>query len=154
MKKFYYDEILENGRFNNWTMNENKAKELGYTESIDEDKVLPAIDGFYYLSEYAILKNNEILAKKIRRKRNECLKDSDKYMLPDYPLSDEQRELAKQYRQALREIPEQPNFPMSVQFPEVIEFWWDTPQKPRRCGTYSLMCLTSFRFYNAFKCMY
>ena len=138
MKKFYYDEILENGRFNNWTMNENKAKELGYTESIDEDKVLPAIDGFYYLSEYAILKNNEILAENIRRKRNKRLKDSDKYMLPDYPLSDEQRELVKQYRQTLREIPEQPNFPMSVQFPEVIEFWWDTPQKPRRCSTYHL----------------
>lgn len=119
MKKFYYDEILENGRFNNWTMNEDKAKELGYTESVDEDKVLPALDGFYYLADKAKEKNNEILAENIRRKRNKLLKDSDKYMLADFPISEEQRTKVLEYRQALRDITKQESFPVCVIFPNL-----------------------------------
>lgn len=121
MKKFYYDEILENGKFNNWTMDENKAKELGYKESINEDEVLPALDNFYYLADKAKEKNNEILSAEIRHKRDILLKDTDKYVLPDFPISEEQKAKVLEYRQALRDITKQDNFPKSVMYPIMPE---------------------------------
>ena len=37
-----------------------------------------------------------------RDQRNQLLKESDKYLLPDYPISSSNLELVKQYRQQLR----------------------------------------------------
>ena len=37
-----------------------------------------------------------------RDQRNQLLKESDKYLLPDYPISSSNLELVKQYRQKLR----------------------------------------------------
>lgn len=41
----------------------------------------------------------------IRAERDQLLTDSDKYMVPDYPISDELREQWLIYRQILREFP-------------------------------------------------
>ena len=38
-----------------------------------------------------------------RENRNQILKESDKYLLPDYPLTPENLELIKTYRQQLRD---------------------------------------------------
>lgn len=53
----------------------------------------------------------EQLAEEKREIRNQYLTDSDKYMLPDFPVSDEERALWVNYRVYLRNIPEQPEFP-------------------------------------------
>lgn len=119
MKKFYYDEILEDGRLSHWTKSEEEAKELGYTESIDEDKVLPAINNLYYLADKAKEKNNEILSGEIRRKRDFLLKQTDKYMIPDFPISEEQIAKVLEYRHALRDITKQESFPVCVIFPKL-----------------------------------
>jgi len=37
-----------------------------------------------------------------RYERNKLLNDSDKYLLPDYPITSSNLELVKQYRQELR----------------------------------------------------
>lgn len=42
----------------------------------------------------------------IRVQRDRLLSDSDKYMLPDYPITDEQRAAWETYRQTLRDFPE------------------------------------------------
>ncbi|HWR09894.1 tail fiber assembly protein [Sporomusa sp.] len=42
----------------------------------------------------------------IRAERDRLLTETDKYMLLDYPVTDEQREEWKVYRQALRDMPE------------------------------------------------
>jgi len=57
----------------------------------------------------------------LRQQRDELLKATDKYMLPDYPITPEQLVLIKEYRQQLRDymelinditsIPEMPQFP-------------------------------------------
>jgi len=50
---------------------------------------------------------NELVLNKIsilRRDRDEKLQESDKYMLHDYPITEEKREEWKVYRQALRDI--------------------------------------------------
>ena len=38
-----------------------------------------------------------------RNERNQLLQKTDKYILPDFPLTDEQKEEVKLYRQALRD---------------------------------------------------
>lgn len=38
-----------------------------------------------------------------RQHRNQLLEQTDKYMLPDYPITDEKREQIKIYRQQLRD---------------------------------------------------
>ena len=64
------------------------------------------------------INDGEMFYKQIlKNQRNELLKDTDKYMLVDFPITPENLELIKQYRQALRDftandyiIPEKPDF--------------------------------------------
>jgi hypothetical protein len=52
-----------------------------------------------------------------RRRRRERLDASDWTQLPDAPLSQEQRALWAAYRQALRDVPQQQNFPAEIVWP-------------------------------------
>ena len=66
---------------------------------------------------------NVIMGK--RMMRDQLLKDSDKYMLNDYPISNSNLELVKQYRQALRDymdIPELVNYNSNVIIPPIPQF--------------------------------
>jgi hypothetical protein len=63
--------------------------------------------------EYNLLSNKMML----KHKRNGILNETDKYMLSDFPITPEQLELVKQYRQALRDftnndyiMPDKPDF--------------------------------------------
>ena len=42
----------------------------------------------------------------IRNQRNDLLKNTDKYLLPDYPITPDQIPIIKTYRQSLRDTPE------------------------------------------------
>ena len=53
----------------------------------------------------------------IRQQRDALLSETDYLMMPDYPMSELARENLKVYRQALRDVPEQPGFPNSVVWP-------------------------------------
>ena len=44
----------------------------------------------------------------LRQQRDELLKATDKYMLPDYPITPEQLVLIKEYRQQLRDYMNKP----------------------------------------------
>lgn len=57
----------------------------------------------------------------IRKKRDALLAETDYLLMPDYPISIEELELVKSYRQTLRGIPEQEGFPRSVEWPEKPE---------------------------------
>ena len=53
--------------------------------------------------------------------RNLILGETDKYLLPDFPITSEQLELVKQYRQALRDftkndyiMPDKPDFVITL----------------------------------------
>lgn len=50
-------------------------------------------------------------AEALRAKRDELLIGTDKYLIPDFPLTDEQREQYLAYRQYLRDVPEADGFP-------------------------------------------
>jgi len=59
---------------------------------------------------------NEAKAKGIREQRDLLLDESDFAVLPDAPVTDVEE--WKTYRQALRDIPQQPDFPTEVTWPE------------------------------------
>ena len=62
-----------------------------------------------------IIKNDTI--NHYKKMRNQLLLETDKYLLPDFPITPEQLEIIKTYRQQLRDftnndyiIPEKPDF--------------------------------------------
>jgi hypothetical protein len=73
-----------------------------------------------------ILTSNEHFLKRARNIRNELLNKTDRYILEDYPLSQEEKDIVKDYRKQLRnfinenqenilkgqkiDFPPQPNF--------------------------------------------
>ena len=78
------NQIIENGEIRNLTNSEMFKKGL--------------------LSEkaFAAIKRNE---------RDSLLSETDKYLLPDFPISDEKLNKVKAYRQYLRDLPQNENFP-------------------------------------------
>lgn len=59
----------------------------------------------------------EEVAAQVRYQRDAMIAETDYLMMPDYPISDEDKALVETYRQALRDIPEQEGFPSNVQWP-------------------------------------
>lgn len=80
-------------------------------------------DEEYYnsLLELAKEEYGQKLADEIRKMRDELLQETDKFLLEDFPISEEQKEKYKIYRNALRKIPEQKGFPYDVEFPKLEE---------------------------------
>jgi hypothetical protein len=52
------------------------------------------------------------------KRRNKYLQLTDKYVLPDFPLSDESKAAIVSYRQQLRDLPDQSGFPNNIVWPE------------------------------------
>ena len=57
----------------------------------------------------------------IRNRRNLILGETDKYLIPDYPITPEQLIIVKEYRQALRDftlnnyiLPDKPDFVITM----------------------------------------
>ena len=83
----------------------------------------------------------------VRAERDELLLVTDRYMLADFPVAEDERELYRQYRQYLRDIPETPGFPDT----EIMDFAaWRRFRLPHRlrekrtCG----IDLTDALFYS------
>lgn len=68
-------------------------------------------DGRWYVKGYAPEKPTEMIASEVRAKRDTMLADTDKFMIADYPIEDDERELYRQYRQYLRNLPSADGFP-------------------------------------------
>ena len=85
-------------------MNENKPVIVSYNSPDEVPKEL-------YPNAQETYKNM------LRQKRNQLLKDTDVYLVPDFPINSENLKLIKEYRQKLRDmtinnfiIPPQPDF--------------------------------------------
>ena len=59
-----------------------------------------------------------------RDQRNQLLKESDKYLLPDYPITSNNLILIKQYRQELRDYMDSTYFSSNIilPFPDFPQF--------------------------------
>ena len=67
---------------------------------------------------------NEALVANCWRRRSggsgiSCLRRAITSLWPDYPADEAAQAAWRAYRQALRDMPEQPGFPMEVEWPEV-----------------------------------
>lgn len=62
--------------------------------------------------------STERVAQDVRKRRDEALAACDYLIMPDYPITAEQRAEWETYRQALRDITEQEGFPLDVTWPE------------------------------------
>ena len=93
---------------------ETKACEVGTGTNTDfyksigmsEMEVEQAYDGSWYVKGFAPEKPVEELQAEVRAVRNQYLEQTDKFMITDYPITDEERELYRQYRVYLRTYPE------------------------------------------------
>lgn len=83
----------------------NYLKNKIFSKSID---VLPSDDSL-----------DEFNAMEIRSRRDYILSATDYLIQSDYPLSEEQKSEIRQFRQLLRDIPQQSGFPENVVWPTV-----------------------------------
>jgi len=61
------------------------------------------------------------LADSARSKRDRLITETDYVMMPDYPISELDKGALEDYRQALRDVPQQSGFPESIVWPEFPE---------------------------------
>lgn len=97
------------------TNKETKACEVGLGTNIDfyqsigmtEMDVEQAYNGQWYVKGYAPAEPETEIQIRVREIRDNALEQTDKYMIVDFPISDEERETMKQYRQYLRDYTKQ-----------------------------------------------
>ncbi len=92
----------------------NKEEHIKFAEwnNVNGGKMYSvSIGGGLYRLE-AVKEPTEIELKQFKRaERDLLLSQTDKYMISDFPITEEEKERYKAYRQYLRDIPEQQNFP-------------------------------------------
>lgn len=121
---YYYEKINEDKSITNYTTVTKLAYELGWQDNtvLISDTEVSEVTGWTYLKGYAPKKTEEQklndLAIAIRTKRNLLLAETDYLLMPDYPISEEYSKKVKEYRQQLRDVTKQENFPKSVVFPD------------------------------------
>lgn len=88
--------------------------------TFDEYRTVAAFDEGMELTEawagYIVARDKERTAARVRAERDELLAASDKYILSDIP-TETTKTVWKEYRQSLRDIPENDGFPYNVVFP-------------------------------------
>lgn len=75
-------------------------------DSVEEDKEHQIADYVHCDGQFVLTSSDEAIEQRkeqVRAVRNQYLKQTDKFMLVDYPITDEERELYKQYRTYLRD---------------------------------------------------
>ena len=73
--------------------------------------------GDYYEAVPVPEPTTDELAKQVRATRDALLAETDYLVMPDYPISAEELDAVKTYRQALRDLPLQERFPTAVEYP-------------------------------------
>lgn len=121
---YYYDRLYDDKHLGSFTESIKLAYDLGWQDNqvLITDTEVSDLTGWTYLKGYAPKKTEEQklneLATAIRSKRNLLLTETDYLLMPDYPISKEYSEKVKEYRQQLRDITKQENFPTQVIFPD------------------------------------
>ena len=78
-------------------------------DSVEEDTEHQISDYIHCNGQFVLTVSDEAIEQckeQVRAVRNQYLEQTDKYMITDYPITDEERELYKQYREYLRTYPE------------------------------------------------
>lgn len=81
------------------------------TIGMTEKEVEKAYNGKWYLAGYAPSQPLDELKEQKRTERDNLLQSTDKFMLSDYPITEEEKVLWIKYRKYLRDLPEGSDFP-------------------------------------------
>lgn len=102
---------VENGKIAAATPFEDVAKDWGVEYQSTEQEIVRAADGSLHIGAAPgdITKAYGIIKKK--GERNILLAETDKYMLPDFPVTAAELEKIKAYRKYLRDLPKDAKFP-------------------------------------------
>ena len=103
-------------------------------DRVEEDTEHSVSDYVQVNGEYVLTSSDEAIEQKkadVRAVRNSYIKQTDKVMLVDYPITDDERELYKQYRTYLRDYTLSENWQKSnpLKFQE-----WNKPKEPDTSG--------------------
>lgn len=107
------------------TKNLSESSSDKYSELADwcnKNNAMIVDQGDYYEAVPVPEPTVQELASMVRSQRDAKLSATDYLVIPDYPISPEDLEAVKVYRQALRDIPEQSGFPKNVQWPVEPQF--------------------------------
>lgn len=89
-------------------------------DSVEEDTEHQVADYIHCDGQFVLTVSDEAIEQRkeqVRAVRNQYLERTDKFMITDYPISDDECELYKQYREYLRDY-------------TLPENWWESePQK-------------------------
>lgn len=91
------------------------AQEEGYREKRGEDLSWSVEK----IPEKTEAEKREEAEKSVRAKRDSLISETDYLLASDYPISAEDLEAVKVYRQALRDVPQQEGFPFDVVWPDI-----------------------------------
>lgn len=91
------------------------AQEEGYREKRGEDLSWSV----QKIPEKTEAEKREEAEKSVRAKRDSLISETDYLLASDYPISAEDLEAVKVYRQALRDVPQQEGFPFDVVWPDL-----------------------------------
>lgn len=64
----------------------------------------PTREEYQEVFQRCVEEHKDLLMDMVREQRREILKNTDMYLLPDYPITDEERARVIEYRQKLRDI--------------------------------------------------
>ena len=110
--EFGYDVVLEGPQA------QPTRYQVGFADGVQQ------IDGKWFtkysvadMDDEAKAAKDEEQAKNVRTQRTEKLRDCDWTQLDDTPMSNTQKAGWATYRQALRDVPKQANFPFDIQWP-------------------------------------
>lgn len=93
-------------------------------DSVEEDTEHSVSDYMQVNGEFVLTSSAEAIEEKkaeVRAVRNQYLADTDKYMIPDFPITEEEREEYKAYRVYLRDYTKTENWYESN--PQAFEEW-------------------------------
>lgn len=102
--------------------NEQVTEYSKLAEWCNKNNAMIVDQGDYYEAVPVPEPTEQELASRVRSQRDAKLSATDYLVVPDYPISPEDLEAVKVYRQALRDIPEQSGFPKNVQWPVEPQF--------------------------------
>nr|DAJ51578.1 MAG TPA: tail assembly chaperone protein [Caudoviricetes sp.] len=91
------------------------SQEEGYREKRGEDLSWSVEK----IPEKTEAEKREEAEKSVRAKRDSLISETDYLLASDYPISAEDLEAVKVYRQALRDVPQQEGFPFDVVWPDL-----------------------------------
>lgn len=104
-----------------WLAAEPICKHLELPEGLLEDECEAVLDeeGEMKLRHSSVkLQQKEAMAWEVlRARRNSLIQETDKYLLPDYPIDADKLEEVKLYRQALRDLPSKTKKPSAAKWP-------------------------------------